>query len=287
MPKVDVLIPTFRRKTSLAMLLACLLGQEFTDFDVTVSDQTRDDEQYLESIEIRAVADALRYHGHRVTLLRHLPRRGLAEQRQFLLEQAAAPYVQYLDDDLLLEPGVIGRMVRVIEQDQCGFVGCPAAGLGFLDDVRPHQQCIELWETPVVPEPMQPETIPWDRHVINSAANPLHLADRLVPSGDVLRYRVAWVGGNLLYDREKLLDVGGFSFWDRLPDEHAGEEVVAQLLLLNRYGGCGILPAGTYHVGLPTTVPNREVNATSLYATLLAEDEARHRTASRDAGSAG
>ncbi|MDF2761602.1 MAG: glycosyltransferase family 2 protein, partial [Thermomicrobiales bacterium] len=53
------------------------------------------------------------------------------------------------------------------------------------------------------------------------------------------------------------------------PPEHAGEEVVVQFLLLNRYGGCGILPCGTYHLGLPTNVPDRRRNATELFDTLL------------------
>jgi hypothetical protein len=69
----------------------------------------------------------------------------------------------------------------------------------------------------------------------------------------------------------KLLDVGGFGFWPRLPQEHAGEEVVVQWLLIRRYGGCGILPCGTYHLGLPTRIPDRTRNATELFATLLAE----------------
>ncbi len=72
----------------------------------------------------------------------------------------------------------------------------------------------------------------------------------------------------------KLLAVGGFSFWDRLPPDHAGEEVVVQFLLLNRYGGCGILPSGTYHLGLPTTVVDRRCNATDLFGALLAEIDA-------------
>ncbi len=54
-----------------------------------------------------------------------------------------------------------------------------------------------------------------------------------------------------------------------MPPEHAGEEVVVQFLLLNRYGGCGILPSGTYHLGLPTNVPDRRRNATELFDTLL------------------
>ncbi len=46
MATVDVLIPTYRRKTGLAIVLTSLLGQTCTDFDVIVSDQTPDDEAY-------------------------------------------------------------------------------------------------------------------------------------------------------------------------------------------------------------------------------------------------
>ncbi len=65
---------------------------------------------------------------------------------------------------------------------------------------------------------------------MNNAANPLHLAEKLVKDEKPVLYKVAWVGGaNVLFDREKLLDVGGFSRWDQLPAEHAGEEVLPQL----------------------------------------------------------
>ncbi len=269
---VDVLIPTCRRKTGLAMVLTSLLGQTFTDFNIIISDQTEEGETYLDSIEIQTVVRALRWHGHRVTLHHHLPRRGLAEQRQFLLEQSRAPYVHYLDDDVLLEPHVMQRMLSVLQEEYCGFVGCPATGLQYLDDVRPHQQHIELWKGPITPEPFDVDTVPWERHRINNAANPLHLEKRLVEEGRPVRYKIAWVGGaNVLYDRAKLLRVGGFSWWQRLPPEHAGEEVVVQFLLIHKYGGCGILPSGTYHLGLPTEVVNRMRNATELFGDLLVE----------------
>jgi len=271
--RVDVLIPTCRRKTGLAMVLTSLLGQTFTDFNVIVSDQTEEDAMYLESIEIQTVVRALRWHGHTVQLHHHLPSRGLAEQRQFLLEQSRAPYVHYLDDDVLLEPHVMQRMLDVLQEEHCGFVGCAATGLQYLDDVRPQQQRIELWESLVTPEPFDVDTIPWERHLINNAANPLHLEQKLVRAGRPVRYKIAWVGGaNVLYDRAKLLDVGGFSWWHRLPREHAGEEVVVQFLLIRKYGGCGILPSGTYHLGLPTEVENRAKNATELFGDLLEEN---------------
>jgi glycosyltransferase involved in cell wall biosynthesis len=267
---INVLIPTCGRKTGLAVLLTSLLGQTFAEFDVVISDQTPDDEAYLESIEICTLIAALRWRGHRVETHRHLPRRGMAEQRAFLLSRSRAHYVHYLDDDVLLEPDTLTRMLAVIQKEQWGFAGCAATGLNYLDDVRPHEQGIELWEGPVVPEKFDRDSIPWHRQHVNNAANPLHLEQQLVRNGQTVRYKVAWVGGaNVFFDREKLLVVGGFSWWDHLPTEHAGEEVVVQLLFLNRYGGCGILPSGTYHLGLPTNVPNRRRNATELFDTLL------------------
>jgi glycosyltransferase involved in cell wall biosynthesis len=273
MALVDVLIPTYGRKTGLAVVLTSLLGQTFTDFDVTISDQTADDAVYTESIEIQTLLRALRWHGHAVQVHHHLPRRGMAEQRQFLLEQSRAPYVHYLDDDVLLDPPQLERMLTVLRREGCGFVGCPATGLGYLHDVRPHQtRYFEAWEGPVQPEPFEPRSPWWERHQVNNAANPLHLEQRYVTDGQVVRYKVAWVGGaNVLFDREKLLSVGAFSWWGRLPPEHAGEEALVQFLLLRRYGGCGILPAGTYHLCLPTTIEDRRRNATELFWELAGE----------------
>lgn len=274
MPLVDVLIPTCGRKTALAIVLTSLLGQTFTDFSVTISDQTDEEHAYLDDCELQTLLHALRWHGHQVHVERHLPRRGMAEQRQFLLEQSRAPYVHYVDDDVLLDTPVLQRMLSVLQQEGCGFVGCAAPNFQFLPDVRPHQQYIELWTGSVVPEPLTPDHIPWERHLVNNAANPLHLEQLLLKADEVVRYKVAWIGGaNVLYDRAKLLSVGGFSWWSRLPPEHAGEEVLAQFMLLRTYGGCGILPCGTYHLGLPTQVADRSRNATELFQELIQEYE--------------
>jgi GT2 family glycosyltransferase len=268
---IDVLIPTCGRKPGLAVVLTSLLGQTFTDFDVIIADQSPGVESPLDSIEIDTLVRALRWRGHMVTLHRKRPRRGMAEQRHFLLTQSRARYVHFIDDDVLLDPPVMARMLSVLEDESCGFVGCAATGLEYLDDVRPHQQHIELWEGPVRPEPFTPDKLPWERHKINNAANPLHIEQHLAPDGEVVRYKVCWVGGaNVLFDREKLVSVGGFSWWHQLPPNHAGEEVVVQLLLIRKYGGCGILPSGTYHMGLPTAVGDRRRNAIELFGELIA-----------------
>ncbi len=56
-----------------------------------------------------------------------------------------------------------------------------------------------------------------------------------------------------------------------MPPVRAGEDAVVQFLLIRAYGGCGVLPSGTYHLCLPTTIPDREHNATALFGDLLAE----------------
>lgn len=67
--------------------------------------------------------------------------------------------------------------------------------------------------------------------------------------------------------RTKLRELGGYSFWQELPPEHCGEDVLVQLRLMERYGGCGIIPSGVYHQELPTTIVDRRVVANSVLSS--------------------
>ncbi len=268
MALVDVLVPTYRRPAALAVTLAGLVGQTFRDFRLVVSDQSEDGSS-LAAPEPTAVVRVLRARGHAVDLRTHLPRRGIAEQRDFLLSLCRSPYALFLDDDLVLEPDVLEGMVATLREERCGFVGSAPIGLSFARDVRPHEQALELWEGPVRPERVRPGTAEWERHKVHNAANLWHVEAVLgARLRGKRRYRVAWVGGCVLYDAEKLRDVGGFSFWRALPTQHAGEEVLAQMRLLERYGGCALIPSGVYHQELPTTVVDRAVDAPLALGTL-------------------
>ncbi|MCW7540257.1 glycosyltransferase family 2 protein [Aquabacterium sp. A7-Y] len=259
--RVDVLIPTCNRRTALAATLATLVGQDFRAFDVVVSDQS-DGAAGYDCGETQSIVRLLEARGHQVRLLRNLPRRGLAQQRQVLLESASAPLVLFLDDDVLLEPDLLGRMVAALQQQRCGFVGSAVIGLSYRDDVRPQQQAVEFWDGPVQPERIEAGTPEWQRHLLHNAANLWHVQRRLcADTGTSRLYKVAWTGGCVLYDRDKLCAVGGFGFWRDLPEVHCGEDVLAQLRVMARYGGCGLMPSGAYHQELPTTVPVREVDA--------------------------
>ncbi len=261
---LDVLIPTCNRPAALGITLAGLAAQSVAGMRVVVSDQS-DGDGATAALEVQAVLRLLQAKGIGVQWHQHLPRRGMAEQRAFLLAQARAPYCLFLDDDVILEPDLVGRLLRAMAEQQCGFVGSALHGLSYLHDQRPHQQHICFWDGKVAPETITPSCKAWQRHHLHSAANLLHVQRKL--GGDALAtqlYKVAWVGGCVLYDTAKLRAAGGFDFWTALPPEHCGEDVLAQLRVMAQDGGCAIFPSGAYHMELPTTVRQRQVNAALL-----------------------
>lgn len=260
-PAVEVLIPTYRRPAALAVTLAGLAAQTYDDFAVVVSDQSERPGWEL-GAEALALVRVLEAAGHPVALHHHVPRRGMAEQRAFLLARARAALVLFLDDDVVLEPEVLARLVAAMAEQRCGFVGAGLIGLSHRHDVRPHEQSIEPWTQRVQPEAVAPGSEAWQRHRLHNAANLWHVQQRLgLGVGDRLVYKVAWVGGCVLYDSTKLHASGGFDFWSDLPPDHVGEDVWAQLRVMRRFGGCGVLPSGAYHQELVTTLSDRQVDA--------------------------
>ncbi len=255
--EITVLIPSYNRPSALAVTLTGLCFQHCPDFAVIISDQS--DTSVYHDASVQTAIRLLEKKGHPVQQLTNSPRRGLAQQRQFLLDLVKSRYCLYLDDDVLLEPFVIRNMLQAQREEEIGFVGQAVIGLSYRNDYRPEQQAIELWEGPVEPEVVTPQDVSWQRHALHNAANILHIQERLQLTPDTQRkYKVAWVGGCVLYDAQKLRETGGFKFWKEVPREHAGEDVLAQLRVMKRYGGCGLIPSGAYHQEAPTTVTNRK-----------------------------
>lgn len=256
---LDVLVPTKDRPGALAVTLAGLAAQTVSGFRVVVSDQS--EHPVADEPLVAAQVRVLDHLDRPVTLHRHLPARGMAEQRAFLLDQARGRLVLYLDDDVWLEPRAVEILVSAIDGLRCGFVGFPLHGLSYRDDVRPAELApYEEWTDGVRPERVRRESPAWQRYTLHNASNPLHLAQQHLDEpgpAEWRPYKVAWIGGCVLYDRERLLECGGFDFWPSVPPHHAGEDVVAQLRVMERYGGAGLLPSRAYHLELPTTVTNR------------------------------
>ncbi|MEJ6489020.1 DUF2795 domain-containing protein [Leucobacter sp. USCH14] len=259
---VDVLIPTADRGAELAVALAGLAAQDDPPFRVVISDQS---EQPVEHVPaVRGIIRVLRAQGRSVEVRRHLPKRGLAEQRDFLFSCASSPRVLFLDDDVWLEPGALARLDASLSEQQCGFVGYGVQGLSFLDDPRPDELApFEPWPPASVhPERVRPDTPEHDRWPLHNAANLAHLASRLeLDDDDRLAYRVAWIGACVLFDADALREADGFAFWRDLPEHHVGEDRVAQWKVMEHRGGAGILPSGAVHLEAPTSIVDRRVEA--------------------------
>ena len=263
-PRLEVLIPTADRPAELAVTLSGLAAQT-APFDVLISDQSlqaaADD-----APAVRAMIRVLEAQGRAVHVAQHLPRRGLAEQRDALLQRSRADRVLYLDDDVWLAPGAVSMLMTALTEHGGGFVGMAPQGLSFLGDVRPHEHMpFERWTGRVEPELVRPGTAAFERWRLHNAANLVHLAAETGATEEApVAYRVAWIGACVLYERAALVESGGYDFWQDLPAEHAGEDVVVQWRILERRGGAGLLPSLAVHLESPTTIPDRDADAVAV-----------------------
>lgn len=258
---LDVLVPTAGREAELAVTLAGLAAQDEPGFRVVISDQS-DAQLAFTAPAVQAMVRVLAAQGRAVEVLDHRPRRGMAEHRQFLLERSSAPAVLYLDDDIWLEPGALAAMHRALRRLGCGFVGSAPQGLSYLDDRRPDEEApFQPWDGGIQPERLGRDRDGFERVSLHNAANLAHIAQRERPDPRFpVPYHVAWVGGCVLFDRQALMDAGGFEFWSSVPPTHAGEDVAAQWRVMARRGGVGLLPSGAVHLEAPTTIPDRPLD---------------------------
>ena len=211
---------------------------------------------------VQTVIKLLELHQHPVQIIKNVPPQGMAQQRQFLLDHSKSKYSLFLDDDVILEPFVLKNMKTILEKYDCGFVGSALTGLSYKNDVRPNEQQIEFWKDEVKPESILPNDKKWQRYKLHNAANVLHVEEKFDCSADNPKvYKVAWVGGCVMYDTQKLIEAGGFRFWKDLPENHCGEDVLAQLRIMKKFGGCGMLPSGAYHQEVETSIHDRKINA--------------------------
>lgn len=261
MEKTEILIPTCNRVHELSVTLTGLLNQEDDSFDILIADQSNSDELFNNQV-IKTIVSLLRKKGHEVRVFKNLPRQGMAQQRQFLLANSQASKVLFLDDDVLLEPFALTIMKEALDKYKCGFVGMGLIGISYSRDERPEEGKVEFWENGVEAETIVPGDERWQRYKLHNAANVLHVQEKMkINRHDPKVYKVAWSGGCVLFDSKKLKDTGGFEFWQELPEKHCGEDVLAQLRVMKKYGGCGILPSGAYHLEVETLIPDRTLNA--------------------------
>ena len=101
-----MIIPTFNRSRYLAETLDSVLGQDFTDFTVLVSDNASDDD---------TAAVMARYEDPRVQYLRRSENIGWLRNFNEALAATRTRFVAVLNDDDLMAPGALTRAVAMLE----------------------------------------------------------------------------------------------------------------------------------------------------------------------------
>src|SRR5690606_16241231 len=107
--KVSILIPTYNRIDALIATVTALTAQSFKDFEVIIADQS--DIPVGSNGTVQTLVRLLEFHGNPVKILVNFPRRGIAQQRQFLLDRSGSPYSLFLDDDIVLESDALERKI--------------------------------------------------------------------------------------------------------------------------------------------------------------------------------
>ena len=262
--QIDVLVPTKDRPTELATTLAGLAAQSGVRFRVVVSDQSEGPASYT-TPAAQTLVRALRRRGTDVELCRHLPRRGMADTGLPPLPGGGAR-------------GALPRRRRVARSRGAPSPARCAPHVGVRVRRRRHAGALPPRRPTArgMRGPSRSGPAGWEPETIEEGRPRLGLGgrgqrrQRGAPGGvcsdstsapsprpgtlyAVTRSHGA--AGCVLFDRSALLDAGGFDFWQAVPADAHGEDVLAQLRVMARHGGAGILPSGAYHQQAPINHP--------------------------------
>jgi glycosyltransferase involved in cell wall biosynthesis len=136
MHKVDIMISTKDRPTEVAMLLQSLRTQTFQNFDIYIYDD-RSGQSIQVFNFIQAIINRLKLENHCVTLWRNEIPYGVTRLRQIMvdkiLEVGTGDCILRLDDDNLLEPDFIEKLVETIDAGY-DIAGClvPHCAIPFI-----------------------------------------------------------------------------------------------------------------------------------------------------------
>jgi len=112
--RADIIISTFQGSRSIDATVTSIRRSDFPDFTLWILDQSCDD-RTAEVITPHIVADA------RIRYLR-VPVRGIAATRNAAAAMGNAPYLLFINDDCIADPGWVGAMVDELCRNQAALV---------------------------------------------------------------------------------------------------------------------------------------------------------------------
>lgn len=140
-PTVSIGIPVYNGERFLAETLDSILAQEFTDFEVIISDNASTDRTPEVCAAYRARDTRLRY-------VRNDTNRGAAYNYNQTVRLARGRYFKWASYDDLLAPGYLGFCVAALDEQPTAVLAYPRATI--IDEhgleVRPHEDRMDLGE---------------------------------------------------------------------------------------------------------------------------------------------
>lgn len=115
MPRVSVVVATYRRDRELRRALDSLKAQQFKDFETIIVDDNADQDF---NIKVSAVVDAFKRENPQmaVTLITNPRNMGSAETRNIGINASKGEYITFLDDDDVYLPAKIKNHLEFMEK---------------------------------------------------------------------------------------------------------------------------------------------------------------------------
>ena len=108
---VDVLMPTYNRRAFLPQAIDCIRAQTFRDWRLLIVNDGGED-----------VSDIVEGFGDGRLVYFNRPHAGKAAQLNFALARVTAPYVAYMDDDDIVFPEHLEKLLSAVERVGADFV---------------------------------------------------------------------------------------------------------------------------------------------------------------------
>lgn len=113
-PTVSIIVPVYNAESTLRRCVDSILRQEYTDFELILSNDGSQDGS-------GAICDEYAAEDPRVHVL-HQENRGVSAARNHALDHARGTYLQFLDSDDWITPDATKLLVRTAQERQCDLV---------------------------------------------------------------------------------------------------------------------------------------------------------------------